>query len=609
MSTALSIAALALAAVLATAGLAKLADLDGSRRAMADFGVPSRLAPGFGVLLPVAELITAAVLIAGAVSYVPIWIGGLASVCLLAAFSAAIAASLAGGRAPDCHCFGQLHSAPAGPRTLARNGALLVLAAFVAGAGDPIPIVGAAVLALTLLAGAIVRSSPAPVRGADAEGLSPGASAPEFRLPDPAGRVHTLGSLLARGRPVLLVFSDPDCGPCTALAPDVARWQRDHAAELTIAVIEAANGDRDHAVADPHGRRGVLRQRDSEVADLYRAHGTPSAVLIGRDGTIARPVAGGGDRIEGLVAEAVADLEPRRSGALWLRRLLGPELRRRELIARSAAAWAATSAVLAWPARAVAAARRAEPCEDSFDCPEHRFMHCRDGRCVCEQGYTRCNPREATDRRCFDLQSNRDHCGSCNNACAGADHDVCCEGRCGEFGRTRCDCAGEPCPGEHDICVTNEFGTSCFPSAEFGWQRCGDECADPDTHRCCGDRLYVISELGPGRWKCCGSRGRRRLVNIDFDPKHCGGCDDSCPQDSICTDGRCRPCRNHERVCRGGGRSACYDPDRQGCCFGDVYDKRELACCHFNGVTYDPDEFMCCEDGLIEASPDQFFCP
>ena len=69
-------------------------------------------------------------------------------------------------------------------------------------------------------------------------GPRPGGGAPGFQLPNLAGRLHTLDSLRAGGRPVLLLFSDPGCGPCTKLAPEVARWQRDHADELTVAVIE-----------------------------------------------------------------------------------------------------------------------------------------------------------------------------------------------------------------------------------------------------------------------------------------------------------------------------------------------------------------------------------
>ena len=47
-----------------------------------------------------------------------------------------------------------------------------------------------------------------------------------------------------RPRPnVLLVFADPDCGPCHALMPRVADWQRSLADRLTVAVV--GRGDRE----------------------------------------------------------------------------------------------------------------------------------------------------------------------------------------------------------------------------------------------------------------------------------------------------------------------------------------------------------------------------
>ena len=70
---------------------------------------------------------------------------------LLLLFTVAIALNLARGRAPDCHCFGQLHSAPTGPGTLARNGALAVVAAFAAAGsmnGTELAIAAAAVALL-----------------------------------------------------------------------------------------------------------------------------------------------------------------------------------------------------------------------------------------------------------------------------------------------------------------------------------------------------------------------------------------------------------------------------------------------------------------------------
>ncbi|MGZ4398061.1 MAG: MauE/DoxX family redox-associated membrane protein, partial [Gaiellaceae bacterium] len=131
MDVALLIARLVLAAVFGVAGLAKLADQPGARTALAGFGLPDALAVPGAVVLPIVELVVAGALLPSASAA---W-GGAAAFALLAAFSAAIAVAMARGRAPECHCFGQLHSEPAGLRALARNLALVGVAVYVAIAG------------------------------------------------------------------------------------------------------------------------------------------------------------------------------------------------------------------------------------------------------------------------------------------------------------------------------------------------------------------------------------------------------------------------------------------------------------------------------------------
>jgi hypothetical protein len=57
--------------------------------------------------------------------------GTIGALALLLLFIVGIGANLARGRKPDCHCFGQLYSAPAGWKTLVRNGGLAAIAGFV----------------------------------------------------------------------------------------------------------------------------------------------------------------------------------------------------------------------------------------------------------------------------------------------------------------------------------------------------------------------------------------------------------------------------------------------------------------------------------------------
>src|SRR5215208_6427661 len=120
MTLLLLIARVLLAAIFAVAGVAKLADREGSRRAVVDFGVPSALAAPLALLLPLAELAVAAALLPASTA----WWGALGALALLSVFVVGIGINVARGRKPDCHCFGQLHSAPAGWKTLARNGVL-----------------------------------------------------------------------------------------------------------------------------------------------------------------------------------------------------------------------------------------------------------------------------------------------------------------------------------------------------------------------------------------------------------------------------------------------------------------------------------------------------
>src|SRR5947209_11577167 len=127
----LLIARLLLAGVFAVAGVAKLADLHGSRRAAVGFGVPHRLAPVLAVLVPLFELAVAIALLPDST----VTVGATGALVLLSLFTLAIVWSMIRGEAPDCHCFGRLHSASAGWSSLGRNLALGALASLVLVAG------------------------------------------------------------------------------------------------------------------------------------------------------------------------------------------------------------------------------------------------------------------------------------------------------------------------------------------------------------------------------------------------------------------------------------------------------------------------------------------
>jgi thiol-disulfide isomerase/thioredoxin len=352
MDAALLIARLVLAVVFIVAGLAKLSDLKGSRKAITDFGLPAVLASPLALLLPLAELGVGAALIPASSA----WWGALGALGLLLLFLVGISINLARGRKPDCHCFGQLHSAPAGWKTLARNGVLAAIAGFVVwaayeggGAGpSALSWLGAlstaqllsllgGVLVLSLLAGQwwflvhllrqngrlLVRleaveatlaegaSVLAPSQNGTpvprAEGLPVGSEAPQFSLSGLHGETLTLEALRSSGKPLMMLFTDPGCGPCNALLPDVGRWQEEHAKKLTLSLVSRGEVEENKTKASEHGLSNVLLQKDWEVSESYQVRGTPSAVLISADGKVASPVAGGAEGIRGLLSYAVGE--------------------------------------------------------------------------------------------------------------------------------------------------------------------------------------------------------------------------------------------------------------------------------------------------------------
>lgn len=330
----------ALSLILAIAGIAKLADLAGSRKAVREFGIPERFAPALGILLPIAELLLAVAIIPGASAR---W-AALVAAGLFVVFTGVISANLLRGNQPDCHCFGQLHSSPAGWPTVVRNVALALGAGLVAWqGGQSLPArlsnVTARDWALLLIGGAVLgvmlaqawlmvnlwqqngrllvrvealeqASSNAvdAVPGSLASGASVRRAAPEFDLPNIHGGRTSLTSLRQQGNPVLLIFSDPNCDPCNQLLPEIGAWHREHE-HLQIAVISRGDPEANRVKIAEYGISTVAIQKDREVAQAFGANGTPSAVLILPDGTIREPVATGADAIRALVGR-VAEKKP-----------------------------------------------------------------------------------------------------------------------------------------------------------------------------------------------------------------------------------------------------------------------------------------------------------
>jgi len=143
------------------------------------------------------------------------------------------------------------------------------------------------------------------------DGLKPGARAPAFTLPTIDGRTVALDDY--RGRRLLIVFSDPECGPCEQLLPELAAWH-ERALESGLEFVMVSRGDADenrrksevHGVAFPVGL-----QRGWRLSKEYGIFATPVGFLIDGEGVITRAVAKGPDAILALLkAEIGARKEP-----------------------------------------------------------------------------------------------------------------------------------------------------------------------------------------------------------------------------------------------------------------------------------------------------------
>src|SRR5207253_643357 len=97
--------------------------------------------------------------------------------------------------------------------------------------------------------------------------LAIGSTAPPFELPLLSGQKACLAGLRELGKLVLLIFSEPRCKPCKALLPDIARWNRDYASKLTIALITRGSAADNTANLSPLGLTHALLQKDREVSD------------------------------------------------------------------------------------------------------------------------------------------------------------------------------------------------------------------------------------------------------------------------------------------------------------------------------------------------------
>ncbi len=133
-------------------------------------------------------------------------------------------------------------------------------------------------------------------------GLKAGTVAPGFRLPSLNGREVALQDY--RGRRVLLVFSDPQCGPCDQLAPHLERLHRERR-DLEVLMISRRDLETNlQKIRKLELTFPVLLQQNWEISLLYAMFATPIGYLIDKQGVTVGDVAVGVQPILDLVTSS-----------------------------------------------------------------------------------------------------------------------------------------------------------------------------------------------------------------------------------------------------------------------------------------------------------------
>ncbi|MFT3745562.1 MAG: redoxin domain-containing protein [Pyrinomonadaceae bacterium] len=328
---------LALTAVLGVAAFGKLIDREGSEKALNDFGVPKALIPGFVFLLPVAEIVVAISLLFVQVS----WFGAIGAAGLFLVFTTGMVYQYAKGNAPDCHCFGQIHSEVVGVTSILRNVALIAIAVVLIAAGSSNQgldlvskdqdimqvVIGIAVIGLLAAVVYFLKKiSEQQVQimrrielmelvsqeGGEVareeithphEGLPIGGLFPDFELLDVNANTVSLASMTSVGTPTLFFFVSPTCNPCKALLPEIDQWRKELMGKVNFVFISngKAQDNIDKFGNDP--MRPILLQKQRELADGVKAQWTPTVILMDANGRVASHPTAGDTAIRSLISQ------------------------------------------------------------------------------------------------------------------------------------------------------------------------------------------------------------------------------------------------------------------------------------------------------------------
>lgn len=229
---------------------------------------------------------------------------------------------------------------------------------------------------------------------------------------------------------------------------------------------------------------------------------------------------------------------------------------------------------------------------------------------------------------CVDLQTDREHCGDCDEVCAASER--CQAGTCEldpcDPGMVECDgaCVDPSADAAHcgSCGIACDAGESCFEGAcgptscPSGTSRCGAACVDltSDAAACgdCSTSCLATEECRDGAcadtcpapsMRCTAEDGSTSCIDVTSDAAHCGGCGAACSGIESCAGGGCT-CEAPSQMCGGVCTDVMNSHDHCGSC-GNACGPEQLC---VGGACTCPAGFTLCGGSCTNTMVDVLNC-
>ncbi|HEX8229097.1 MAG TPA: TlpA disulfide reductase family protein [Chloroflexia bacterium] len=121
--------------------------------------------------------------------------------------------------------------------------------------------------------------------GVSRDGLDIGTQVPDFSLTDQYGNLQRPADY--RGRPLLLLFGSPTCGPCKVLLPELHAWAAEHV-EVGVIWLNLASHQENLRYATEMGATLPMSAHTPKdgVVERYKVRVTPFLFFLDEQGIV-----------------------------------------------------------------------------------------------------------------------------------------------------------------------------------------------------------------------------------------------------------------------------------------------------------------------------------